>query len=151
MTVSTRLHQRRARNLKLYLLVTCCDLYECYCSANFLSLLSCANIKRLRRQPPQHHLCFYGTCFYWLEVHVNTRVHPGNPSLSKAMHSKKHQGPSLKVFYEGASAFLPNEPTLAAVCGRKEPLREESLITRTQRPAGALQFQTLPSISTHTI
>lgn len=58
---------------------------------------------------------------------------------------------SLMVFYEKASTFFPNDLIHAAVCSRKEPLREESLIIGKQCPKGALQLKTLPSISTHII
>lgn len=92
-------------------------------------------------------------CFYRFgSVHVDKPVHTYNP-----VHQERHaQGrsergeTSLKVFYEKASTFFSNDPIYTAVCGGKEPLREESLITGTQCPEGALQFKTVPSISTHT-
>lgn len=81
-----------------------------------------------------------------------SRFTPITPSVKRDMLKDGARGgeTSLKVFYEKASTFFSNDPIYTAVCGGKEPLREESLITGTQCPEGALQFKTVPSISTHT-
>ena len=39
---------------------------------------------------------------------------------------------------------IPNDPSCSAVCGGKEPLREEPLITGTQCPEGAPQLKNTP-------
>lgn len=98
------------------------------------------------------HECVSNKCAQRTNVHTDKPVHTYNPYPSKEKHSMTEQvrEASLKVFYGKASTFLPNDPIYAAVCGGKEPLREESLITGTQCPEGALQFKTHPSISTHT-
>lgn len=97
-------------------------------------------------------MCVFTGLAQHANVHMDKPVHTYNPRPSKETHSKAERvrETSLKVFYEKASTFLLNDPIFAAVCGGKEPLREESLITGTQCPEGALQSKTHPSISTHT-
>ena len=92
------------------------------------------------------HLVFYeniNTCGFtvlWLTrhgyVHVDKPGHTYNPCPSKETYSKTQQASetSATVFYEKASTFLPSGLIYTAVCGGKEPLREESLIIGTQCP-----------------
>lgn len=65
----------------------------------------------------------------------NANFTPITPGCQKS-HNRRHSETSMKVISEQASTFLPNDPIHTAVCGGKEPLREEALIIGTQCPEG---------------